>query len=220
MPIRNTVIFDCDGVLVDSEPLSLEAFVRALIDQNIQYPRDELTKFCGRSSSESMQIVIEETGCQIDRERYLNAKVDNYKQLVDERGLRVFDGVFDLLDELKKAGVTLAVATSGPREKVDTSLRLTGLDTRFGVVVSGDDVPRGKPAPDVFIEAARRCGVKPETCVGIEDTFPGLKAVRAAGMRVVAVANTFPEQDLLPLCDLLFKRIGDISVAGLLDTNG
>ncbi|MFH1741125.1 MAG: HAD-IA family hydrolase, partial [bacterium] len=141
------------------------------------------------------------------------------KQLVEERGLPVFDGVFNLLDELEKAGATLAIATSGPREKVETSLRLTGLGARFGVVVSGDDVSRGKPAPDVFIEAARRCGVKPETCVGIEDTFPGLKAVRAAGMRVVAVAHTFPEQDLSPLCDRLFKRIGDISVSDLLDRN-
>ncbi|HPA45009.1 MAG TPA: HAD family phosphatase [bacterium] len=217
MTRRKTVIFDCDGVLVDSEPLSLEAFHRALRDQGVDYPRDRITKFCGMTGEASMRIVIEETGASLDEERYLNAKVEHYKRLVEERGLRLFDGVPELLDSLGGNGVKLAIATSGPREKVQTSLRLVGLEDRFDAIVSGDDVPQGKPAPDAFLEAARRCGSDPAHCVGVEDTLIGLQAIRAAGMYVVAVAHTFPPQQILPLCDILFPRIAEIEAEDLME---
>ncbi|HOE11679.1 MAG TPA: HAD family phosphatase [bacterium] len=217
MKRRNTVIFDCDGVLVDSEPLSLEAFHCALRDQGVDYPRDRITRFCGMTGEASLRIVMKETGVSLDEERYLRAKVEHYKRLVEERGLQLFEGVTELLDSLGGDGVKLAIATSGPREKVDTSLRLAGLEDRFDAIVSGDDVPQGKPAPDVFLEAARRCGSDPECCVGVEDTLIGLQAIRAAGMRVVAVAHTFPLEQLLPLCDILFPRIAEIEVEDLME---
>jgi len=217
MKRRNTVIFDCDGVLVDSEPLSLEAFQCALQDQGVDYPRDRIMKFCGMTGEASLRIVMKETGASLDEERYLRAKVEHYKRLVEERGLRLFEGVTELLDSLGGDGVKLAIATSGPRGKVDTSLRLAGLENRFDAIVCGEDVPRGKPAPDVFLEAARRCGSDPACCVGVEDTLIGLQAIRAAGMRVVAVAHTFPLEQLLPLCDILFPRIAEIDVEDLME---
>lgn len=215
MPTRRAVIFDCDGVLVDTEPLGLEAFRLALLDQGIEYPRDRLTQFCGVTDSESMQMVAEETGRRLDIEAFLRSKTRHYESLVQERGLRVFEGVFELLEDLRRASVVVAVASSGPPDKIRIGLHLSGLDGKFDTVVSGNEVPRGKPAPDIFIEAARRCGADPSACVAVEDTPPGLRAARAAGMRVIAVTHTFPAEDLLPLCDALFDRIGDITASDL-----
>ena len=211
-----TVVFDCDGVLVDSEPLGLESFRRALFDQGIDYPFDGLRRFCGVTSHESLQTVLEETASTLDREQFLLAKQKHYENLLEERGLNVFDGVLDLLNELERDGITAAVATSGSTEKVRASFRLTGLDGRFKIIVNGDDIEHGKPAPDIYLKAARLCGCGPSECVAVEDTPPGLKSARAAGMHVVGVAHTFPEDVIAPLCDRFFTALSDIRASKLL----
>jgi len=216
MNMIQAVVFDCDGVLVDSEPLGLESFRRALLDQGIDYPFENLRRFCGVTSHESFRTVMEEIGKPLDRDKFLRAKQNHYEKLLDERGLEVFDGVFRLLEELERDGITAAVATSGSTEKVRASLRLTGLDGRFDVIVNGDDIEHGKPAPDIYLKAARLCGYDPSDCIAVEDTPPGLQSARAAGMHVVGVAHTFPVEVIAPLCDVFFSRLSEIRMSDLL----
>ena len=126
------VIFDCDGVLVDSEPLALEAFKQALVDQNIPYPTDRLWKFCGLSSHESMRIVLEEKRLPIRHrtipQRQSQPLTNNWST---NAACKYSMSVRDLIKDLKEMGVTVAVATSGPHEKVQKSLNLTGLKDEF-----------------------------------------------------------------------------------------
>lgn len=207
-PDRYAVIFDCDGVLVDSEPLGLPALERTLLSFGFARSEFNLEHFCGRADTESIRELCESTGKQIDLKAYLARKMQNYLDEVASQGLQAFPGVPELLQSLREAGVALALASSGPIRKIQTNIDSAGLHGAFEAIVSAEEVERGKPAPDVFLEAARRIGVPPERCTVIEDAPAGLLAAKAAGMRAVAVAHTFPAHELAHLADEVVERIG------------
>lgn len=179
------IIFDCDGVLVDSEPISNRIWVECL--RELGWPHDLETshrKFVGRRMDDCIRIVEAELG--IDTPPTLLPDFRRRSFEAFRRELQPIPGVTDVLRELTVRNVRRCVASSGPHEKIRLNLSLTGLAEYFGDdIFSGDDVSRGKPHPDLFLHAAMRMAVEPARCLVVEDSQPGVQAGLAAGMRVV-----------------------------------
>ncbi len=209
MGIR-AVIFDMDGVLVDSEPFGFEALRRVMARYGLGYSEEENAEFLGRTTLES---------CRTLRARHalpdaVEALADFYIQEMLEqigKGPIPMPGVPEVLVRLRAAGYPLALASSAEVRVIHANLTALALAPLFEAVVSGTQVARGKPAPDVFVAAAERLAVAPEGCLVVEDSRNGLLAAKAAGMRcaIVPCAHTrhqdFREADhhLAALPDLL-----------------
>jgi HAD superfamily hydrolase (TIGR01509 family) len=189
------VIFDMDGVLVDSEPLGMEATRRLLARYGIPYSEGENEEFIGRTTLECCGILR-------DRHRLEPAVPALARQYLDELlGLAraqaaPMPGVPGTLELLLRRGYRLALASSAEPEVIAATLDTLCLRPLFEVVVSGVEVARGKPAPDIFVETARRLAVAAAECVVIEDSRNGMLAAKAAGMRCVVVpCSTTAGQD-------------------------
>ncbi len=178
------VVFDCDGVLVDSERLAVST--EAGILRSLGWPLTEpeiVERFVGRSARYMHQEIERELGRSVDWEVEFE---DRYRQ-VFERELVPVEGVVEALDQIL---APTCVASSGSHDKIRYSLQLTGLLDRFvDRIFSVEDVEHGKPAPDVFLYAARQMGVPKTRCAVIEDSVSGVRAGLAAGMRVFAFAG-------------------------------
>jgi HAD superfamily hydrolase (TIGR01509 family) len=178
------VIFDCDGVLVDSERLAVRTEVEVLAA--LGWPlseRDVVERFVGRSPAYMQAAIERQLGRPIDFERLFMQRHEE----VFERELRAVDGVTAVLDALE---ATICVASSGTPERIWRSLELVGLAERFeGRIFSASEVARGKPAPDLFLHAAAAMGAVPARCAVVEDSVPGVEAGCAAGMAVFAFAG-------------------------------
>ncbi len=181
------VIFDLDGVLLDSEPLHVEATNQVLQRFGKHLTVQENAQFMGLADPEYWAALLRYFGLEgVAIEPLLREKARVYSNLVKTRPLKPFPGIPELLEALRHAGCRLAVASSSRLEDIETVLRRLGLRDFFDAVVSGEEVPRSKPDPAIFLEAARRLECNPENCVAIEDSLNGLRAARAAGMRAVA----------------------------------
>lgn len=187
------VIFDCDGVLVDSEPIANRVLVEVLGEHGLALTLEEsMRTFVGRSWTSCLQIIAERMGREPPP--VLTTTFRARLRAAFERELRPVDGVADALDRI---ALPVCVASSGEPEKIRRSLALTGLRERFGeALFSASEVARGKPAPDLFLHAAERMGFHPERTLVVEDSVPGVQAGVAAGMLTVAYARD-GEADLL-----------------------
>ncbi|MEU9036106.1 HAD family hydrolase [Streptomyces sp. NPDC048352] len=184
-PVR-LVIFDCDGVLVDSERIA--ARVQVALGAELGWPLTEaevIERFIGRSSASVREQIAARLGAATAQEwdeRFALLHADAV-----DAGLAPVEGLPEALDRITLA---TCVASSGSHEKMRHTLGRTGLYERFaGRIHSATEVPRGKPAPDLFLYAARRMGVEPAACVVVEDSRPGVEAARAAGMRSLGYAG-------------------------------
>ncbi|MDY0811778.1 HAD family hydrolase [Kitasatospora purpeofusca] len=184
-PIR-LVIFDCDGVLVDSERIA--ARVQIGLGAELGWPLTEeevVERFIGRSMASIDEQVAERLGRET-ADRWWAEFVRRHAEEVDA-GLEPVDGLPEALDAI---ALPTCVASSGSHEKMAHTLGRTGLHHRFaGRIFSATEVARGKPAPDLFLYAARRMGVPPSACAVVEDSAPGVLAARAAGMRAFGYAG-------------------------------
>jgi HAD superfamily hydrolase (TIGR01509 family) len=190
------VIFDCDGVLVDSERLMNREFSAMLNDIGLPYTPEETTRtFMGRSMQSCAQIVEAQLGKPVPDNFF--AELDQRAYAVFARDLEPVRGVAELLNALDRAAIPYAVASSGSHEKMRTTLGITGLYPRLdGRITSATEVAHGKPAPDVFLLAAERLHIAPMDCVVIEDSLLGIAAALAANMRVVGYAAMISRDDM------------------------
>jgi HAD superfamily hydrolase (TIGR01509 family) len=185
------VVFDCDGVLVDSERLSVRLDVELL--EQLGWPMTEeevVERWVGRTEAAMREEI----------ETHLGRGVDDEWATFGERYVRAFaeeltpvDGIEAAVDAIQAAGLATCVASSGDRAKILRNLATTGLLDRFGDrIFSADDVERGKPEPDLFLHAAEAMGADPERTAAVEDSAHGVAAARAAGMAVFAYARALP----------------------------
>jgi HAD superfamily hydrolase (TIGR01509 family) len=179
------VIFDCDGTLVDSEPLAGRAWRLALARHGYALAEDDLAGAQGLPFPQVYARFARRTQLP-DLETFWRDYSGELLPLLDSE-LETFADAVATARELRARGVPLAVASSSRRERLDRTLARAGLDGLFAVSVAGDEIEHGKPAPDMFLVAAERLGVAPAECVVIEDSAPGVQAGLAAGMRTVGV---------------------------------
>jgi HAD superfamily hydrolase (TIGR01509 family) len=213
------VVFDCDGVLVDSERLSNQIFAQVITEEGLPTTFDDAVRlYLGRSTVE----------CTADIEAALGRPlrtdvVGEYERrtfAAFRRELAAMPGIVELLDALVAAGVTRCVASSGTPEEIALRLELTSLTHYFdGRIYSAAMVPRGKPEPDLFEYAAAQLGTDPADCVLIEDSPAGVRGGKAAGMTVVGYASLLPPERLADAgADLVVTDIADAwSVLGVVN---
>lgn len=183
------VLFDCDGVLVDSERIAVEVEVDILAELGWHVtPAEVVERFLGISDADYLAQVKAQVGRALGPD--FLAEIEPRYRAAFERGLTAVPGVEGLLETLEEAGIETAVASSGTRDKLRFTLGHTGLWERFeGRVFSATEVEKGKPAPDLLLHAARSLGVDAKRCVVVEDSPAGLAGALAAGMRAIAYAG-------------------------------
>jgi HAD superfamily hydrolase (TIGR01509 family) len=181
------VIFDCDGTLVDSEPLARTAWERAMAPYGYVVT-DADAEACVGLPFPRVHAYFAERAALPDADAMWTEFSGVLFGLIDDE-LVLFDDAVGAVRDLRARGVPVAVASSSPHERLQRTLGRAGLLDAFDVVVSGDEVEHGKPAPDMFLLAAARLGVEPAACVVIEDSPPGVQAGRAAGMFTLAVCR-------------------------------
>jgi HAD superfamily hydrolase (TIGR01509 family) len=217
------VIFDLDGVLLDSEQLwnqSKQAFVRAT---GGHWRDDAPRAMLGMSSTEWSRYMRDELGVPAPQEEINRGVVARMEERY-RSGLPLLPGAVEAVRGLA-VHWPVALASSANREIIDLVLELSGLAETFAVTVSSDEVPRGKPAPDVYLEAARRLGVAPARCVAIEDSGNGLRSAAAAGLTAIAVPNPHypPGADALALAAATITTLRELTpslVVGALARSG
>lgn len=212
-PIRG-VLLDGDGVVFDSEELSILAFLRTLEEFNIVYTRPECGRFIGRGTAELLADINGEHGCRIGLDDYVRRRDAMYERCCHEvDGPRPMAGIRELLDLLGAIGIPYAIASSASPGKLAFNLDRSGLRPRFPVTVNGEEVARGKPAPDIFVEAARRLGVDIGGCVVLEDSVNGLRGAIAAGAVPIAIEGSHPREELAALTSRIYKHPGEFAAA-------
>ncbi|MGW7413567.1 HAD family hydrolase [Streptomyces sp. NPDC054863] len=188
--VPDAVVFDHDGVLVDSVGPDLEACRRVFAEYGVDLPAERWAReVCGNTGGyEALFGLL--PGAPDPAPAYARLR-ELWRELLVPQNVPLMPGVRTLLDRLASRGVRLAVASSADRSWVSRMLGHHGLTAYFDTVVCGDDVARVKPAPDVYREALARLGVAPERAVAVEDSLTGVAAARAAGLRVVAVPTPY-----------------------------
>jgi len=205
----SAVLFDCDGVLVDSEKITNQVMRESLARYGLSLELHEIMSLFVGGTMESCFHEAQRLGATIP-----DTWVDDISQtmlvrLADE--VMPVAGVLGVLDQLDSAGIGYAVASNGPHAKMDVTLAKTGLKSRLeGNVVSREDVANPKPAPDVYLRAAALLGVEPLECVVVEDSVSGAKAGKAAGMRTLGYTEDTPVERLAPICDATFSDMAEL----------
>jgi HAD superfamily hydrolase (TIGR01509 family) len=205
--VIEAVVFDLDGVLVQSEEVWDAVRERYVRERGGRYDDEVQRALMGMSSTEWSRYLHEHAGVP-DPAETINAEVVRRMLAAYHEELPLIPGAFAAVKRLAES-FPLGLASSSNRPLIDTVLELSGLAPFFRVTVSSEEVPRGKPAPDVYLEAAGRLGVDPVRCAAIEDSHNGIRAARAAGMRVVAIPNPSypPGEDALAEADLVLDSL-------------
>ena len=211
-------IFDWDGVIIDSQEQHEGSWLRLAEELGTSMQHDQFTGSFGMRNSEILTRVLGwARESEPARVRSLgDRKEELYREIVRDGGIEPLPGVRGLLGMLREAKIPCAVGTSTPLENVAVVMELTGLGSEFFAgICAAADVRHGKPAPDVFLEAARRIGRKPEECVVFEDAPVGIEAARRAGMKVIAVATTHRPQ-ALGGADRVVSNLSEVGLADIL----
>ncbi len=209
------VIFDMDGVLTDSEPVINAAAIAGLREFGVESVHEDFLPFVGAGEDRYIGGVAEKYG-KVYVPEMKRRVYEIYLEILPER-LGVFPGVHEFLEKLRAAGLLLAVASSADRIKVEANLRTARIPLAwFKTVVTGEDVEKKKPAPDIYLRAAWLLGVEPATCCVVEDAINGVLAAKAAGMRCAAVETSFKAAELRRAgCDAVAAGLPMITPADL-----
>lgn len=190
------VIFDMDGVLVDSEPFICRAACLMFKELGLAVEPGDFTPFIGTGENRFIGGVAEKYNFPIEIEQVKKRTYDIYLDII-KGSLTPLPGVFEFIDKCAALGKTMAVASSADRRKVVGNLQEIGLaPERFETIVVGEDVVHKKPAPEIFLLAAKRLALPPETCLVVEDAVSGVAAAKAAGMRCLALTTSFDRRQL------------------------
>lgn len=189
------VLFDMDGVLVDSEEFIAEAACAMFAEKGFNVKPEDFRPFIGTGEDRFIGGVAEKYGCPLNMPADKVRTYDIYLEIIKGK-LKPLEGVKDFIAKCKAQGLRLAVASSADMRKVKGNLAEIGLDGVFDAIACGDDVERKKPWPDIFILAAERLGLTAEQCLVIEDAVSGVKAAKAAGAKCLAITSSFSVSQL------------------------
>ncbi|MDR0902793.1 MAG: HAD family phosphatase, partial [Opitutaceae bacterium] len=209
------VLFDWDGVIIDSSSQHEEGWERLSAETGKPLPADHFKRGFGMKNEHIIPNLLGWTSPDDHAEitRLARRKEEIYLEIVRERGVQALPGVAAFLHRLRDAGVPFAVGSSTQRPNIDTILGTLGFSGLFAGIVTAEDVRAGKPHPEVFLRAAEKISRAPERCVVFEDAFVGIEAARAGGMKVVAVATTNPASELQAVADRVVHRLDELTVA-------
>ena len=208
-----TVIFDMDGTLIDTERVSQSSWRRAASDLDITLSSEILHAFVGCSIPNAKEIINAEFGDPDLTERLFEHQAGIFMEAM-ERDLELKPGAAEAIAAAKERGLGVALATSSGREYSINNMTRFGLMDSFDVTVFKEDIENHKPAPDVYLVAAERLGVDPAQCIAVEDSFHGVRAGAAAGMHVVMVPDyNEPTDEIRELCAEVLPSLTELPAA-------
>ena len=211
------LIFDCDGVLVDSEPFSCGTWNVIFKEQ---YNIDIGTNYnaiLGKNLRDAAEYYSKKYNLPNDNEtlkKLAQLKEDTYYRIAEGK-LNPIPGVNRIIQDAKKLNLKIAVASSGTINKINFNLSQAGFNNEFQNIISADDVKHAKPAPDIFLEAMNRLEVEPKNCIIIEDSLSGIRAAKSSGAFTIGLATTFPVENLYE-ADLIIKNYDELDLAHLI----
>jgi HAD superfamily hydrolase (TIGR01509 family) len=205
------VVLDMDGVLIDSEQLWDEVREQLARERGGRWHERAQADMMGMSSTEWSRYMHDVIGL-VEPPEEINAEVVRRLLARYRESLPLMPGAVAAVERLA-ARWPLGLASSSNREVIDAVLELAGIAHLFRATVSSEEVEHGKPAPDVYLEAARRLGVDPTSCAAVEDSANGIRSARAAGMRVIAIPNPHypPSEDVLALADVVLHSLDELT---------
>jgi len=207
------LIFDMDGLMLDSETITNRAWIQAAADLGYALTEDILIQSVGCSTAQFEKTQKKYLGEYYPFEKAWDLKNEHFERLIEAEGISIKEGLLPLLDLLEQKGVRKAVASSTKNPQVEKRLKLTGLYNRFEIVIDGTMVEHAKPAPDLFLEAAKRLGVEPHTCLVLEDSPFGVQAAVAAGMPVILVPDLLhPTDEIRSLTLGVFNTLNEVRI--------
>jgi HAD superfamily hydrolase (TIGR01509 family) len=204
------VVFDLDGVLIDSEPVWEEVRREVVEEHGGRWAPDTQRRIMGMNTTEWARYLSEALGADLRPQQAATLAIDSIAERYRTR-LPLLPGAVEAVRRL--GGWPLAIASSSPARLIGIVLELAGVASLFKVTISSDEVGRGKPAPDVFRTAARRLGLPAASCVAVEDSANGIRSAASAGLRVIAVPrpNFPPEPDALQAATLTLERLDQLT---------
>ncbi|MDX1416654.1 MAG: HAD family phosphatase [Candidatus Promineifilaceae bacterium] len=182
------IVFDVDGLMVDTEPLSRLAWNRVLKQYGYELHEELYSRMIGYRFDVSVSMVLEAFDLPLSVEEIRKMRAAEHAKILS-LGVPVLPGLYDLVEALDQRGLSWAVATSSPYTHAVEILRQLELSDTCKAIAAGDEVPHGKPAPDIYLLAAKRLETAPQLCLALEDSAPGTHAALAAGMLTIAVPN-------------------------------
>lgn len=185
----SAVLFDLDGLMIDTERMVRAAFEASSAELGFPMPSDLFPRLIGRTGPHSSELIQHAFGPTFPMDEFRANTQRRYEADLAENGIAQKRGIVDMLSALTTHEVPYAVATSTARERAWWKMELAGIASHFDTLVGGDEIERSKPAPDIFIEAARRLGVRSEACIVLEDSPAGIEAAHAAGMTPIMVPD-------------------------------
>ncbi len=206
------VIFDMDGVLVDSNPFHLEKWVDFLNERQIPFDQATLPQLILGKRNDTLFRHFLGQDLSPEETRRLSEEIEAIFRKVFKAHAKPLPGLDRLIRECHAAGVPMAVASSAMKKNVDFVVDALGYHEYFGVVVTGDEVTHPKPDPEIYLKAARHLEVEPAQAVAFEDSYVGVGAAKNAGMKCVAVASSFPIEELRRLADLAVPSFEAVSL--------
>jgi HAD superfamily hydrolase (TIGR01509 family) len=205
------VLFDMDGVLVDTEHYSTMASEEVLARHGIIQTPEEKKNVFGRRTLDNYRDAVNARGLSIDPQQLVKEKNRRFAEIIAGK-VKPMEGVSELLGQLDKAGVSKAVVSSSPLDRVNVTLMESGLFEHFKTIISGDCCKLGKPNPEPFLLAAQTLNAKPGECLVIEDAQAGIEAGKDAGMKVLAVKSPNTHGQDLTKSDLIVDSLRDVNL--------
>jgi beta-phosphoglucomutase len=209
MNYRKAVIFDLDGVLVDTGEFHRQAWFDLASKEGFNMSEELFINTFGMQNYQILPIIAGKVLPDKEVVRMSSWKEQRYRKLIAGH-VRLLEGVEQLINSLKSEGFFLAVGTSAPKKNLALILKNTTLDGCFDASVTSEDVSKGKPSPDTFLKAAKKLSMLPNHCIVVEDAVCGVQAARAAGMKVVAVTNTNNRSNLA-MADIVVDNLSELT---------
>jgi len=210
------VIFDLDGVIIDSSALHEESWEKLASEQNLPLVEGHFKKGFGMKNEMIIPKIHQWTNNLNEIRQLSYRKEEIYRELIASRGLTPLPGVLDLLSSLCFINIPCAIGSSTPHLNINVIMQMIKIEHCFDAVVTGDDVIEGKPNPEVFLLASKKIGCEPQHCVVIEDAPVGILAARNAGMKAIGVATTHPVYSLSN-ADIVVQSLEEIDVNRIRD---
>lgn len=183
------VVFDMDGILFDTERLIADCWIQIAKEENLPRMEEVLLICIGRNSADSKQILREEYGENFDADLFMMRSSELFHASIQENGIPVKKGMYELLSYLKEEGIPLALASSTREKSVLSHLNQAGIRIYFPVIICGDMVKHSKPDPEIYLLACKKLGVLPECTYAVEDSFHGITSAYRAGMKPIMVPD-------------------------------